>query len=45
MVMEVPGKEGEEGQSAGGWLISRNTRRRENCQGRKNKTEFNEGVS
>ena len=45
MVMEVPGKEGEEDPSGVGWLTSGTTCRRENCQGRKLKTEFNGGVS
>ena len=46
MVMEVPGKEGEEDQTGGGWKTSRTIYRRENyCQGRKRKTEFNGGVS
>ena len=36
---------GEEDQIGGGWITSRMTCRRENCQGRKRKTEFNGGVS
>ena len=45
MLIDVPGKEGEEHQRGGGWITSRTTCRRENCQGRKLKTEFNGGVS
>ena len=46
MVMErCRGKEGEEDQREGGWITSRMTCRRENCQGRKLKTESNGGVS
>ncbi len=45
MVMEVPGKEGEEDQSGGGWITSRTTCWRENCQGRTRKTGLNGGVS
>ena len=45
MGMEVWGKEGEEHQSGGGLITSGKTCRRENCQGRKLKTEFNGGVS
>ena len=33
MAMEVPGNEGEEDPSTGGWITSRPTYRRENCQG------------
>ena len=33
MVMEVPGKEGEEDESGGGWITSRTTCRRENTMG------------
>ena len=36
---EMPGKEGDEDISRGGWITSRTTCRRENCQGRKRKTE------
>ena len=43
MDLEVPGK-GEEDQSGGGWITSRKTCRRENCQGRKRKTEFNDSL-
>ena len=45
MVMEVLVKEGEQDQSGGGWITSRTTCRRKNCQGRKLKTKFNGGVS
>ena len=44
MVMEVPGKR-EEARSGGGWITSRTTSRRENCQGRKRKTGISEGGS
>ena len=44
-VMEVPGKRREEDQSGSGRITSRTNCRRENCQGRKRKTEFNGGVS
>ena len=44
-VMEVPGKEGEEDQSGGGWITPGMTCRRTNCQGRKRKTGLNRGVS
>ena len=43
MDLEVPGK-GEEDRSGGGWITSRKTCRRENCQGRKRKTEFNDSL-
>ena len=36
--MEVPGKEGEEDRSVGGWTTSGTTCLRENCKGRKRKT-------
>ena len=45
MGMAVPWKKGEEDQSGGGWIPSRNTCWRENCQGRKLATEFNGDVS
>ena len=45
MVMEVPGKEGEEDRNGGGWITSRTICRRDNCQRRKHKTMFNGGVS
>ena len=38
-------KKESEDRSGGGWITSRTTCRRENCQGRKHKTEFNGGVS
>ena len=38
--MEVPGKEGEEDQSGGGWIASGTT-----CPGRTLKTELDGGVS
>ena len=40
MTMEVPGKEGGEDQSGGGWITSGTTCRRENCQVRKRKTRI-----
>ena len=39
------GEKGEDDQSGGGWITSRKTCRRENCQRRKCNTEFNGGVS
>ena len=42
---DTGGKEGEEDHSGGGWITSRTTCRRENCQGRRLKTEVNGGVS
>ena len=45
MAMEVPGKEGEEDQSGGGWIASGTTCPRENCAGRTLKTELDGGVS
>ena len=45
VAMEVPGKEGEEDQSGGGWIASGTTCQRENCQGRTRKTGLNGGVS
>ena len=45
MAMEVPGKEGEEDQSGGGWIASGTTCRRENYQGRTRKTGLCGGVS
>ena len=48
MVMEVPpcrGKEGEEDQRGGGWITSRTTCPRGNCQGNKRNTELNGGAS
>ena len=45
MAMEVPGTEGEEDQSGGGWIASGTTCRRENCPGRTHKTGLNGGVS
>ena len=44
MAMEVPEKKGEEDRSGGSWITSGRSCRRENCQGRKRKTEFNGGV-
>ena len=38
MAMEVPGKEGGEDRSGGGWITSGTTSRRDNYQGRKRKT-------
>ncbi len=38
MVMEVPGKEGEEDQSGGGWITSGTTCRRGGCRRRTRKT-------
>ena len=43
MGMEVRGKEGEEDQSRSGWIASRTTCRRENCQGRARKTGHKSG--
>ena len=37
MMMDVPGKEGEEDRSGSGWITSGTTCRRDNCQGRKRK--------
>ena len=45
MAMEVPGKEGEKDQRRGGWIASRTTCRRDNCQGRTRKTGHNGGVT
>ena len=45
MAMEVPGKEGEEDQSGGGWIASGTTCPRENCPGWTLKTELDGGVS
>ena len=45
MAMEVPGKEGEEDQSGGGWIPSGTTCQRKNYQGRTHKTVLNGGVS
>ena len=45
MVMEVPGKEGEEDLTGGGWITSSTNCRRENCQGRKRKIGLNGGIS
>ena len=45
MAIEVPGKEGEDDQSGGGWIASGTTCRRENYQGRTRKTGLNGGVS
>ena len=45
MAMEVPGNEGEEDQSGGGWIASGATCPRENCPGRTLKTELDGGVS
>ena len=45
MAMEVPGIEGEEDQSGGGWIASGTTCRRENCPGRTHKTGLDGGVS
>ena len=42
MAMEVPGIEGEEDQSGGGWIASGMTCRRENCPGRTHKTGLDE---
>ena len=42
---DAGGKEGEENQSGGGWITSKTTCRRDNCQGRKLKTEVSGGVS
>ena len=44
MVMEVPG-ERRGRPKRGGWITSRTTCQRENCQGRTHKTELNGGVS
>ena len=44
MGMEVPGKEGEEDQSGGGWIASGTTCWR-GCQRRTRKTGLDEGVS
>ena len=45
MAMEVPGKEREEDQSGGGWIMLRTTCLSENHHGRKRETELNAGVS
>ena len=45
MGMEVPGKEGEEDQSGGGWIASGTTCRRAGCQRRTRKTGLDGGVS
>ena len=47
MAMEVPEKEAEEDRSGCGWITSRTTCRKENCQGRKRNrhTEINGDVS
>ena len=45
MGMEVPGKEGEEDQSGGGWIASGTTCRRGGCQRRTRKNGLDGGVS
>ena len=45
MGMEVPGKEGGEDRTGGGWITSSTNCRRENCQGRKRKIGLNGGIS